>query len=102
MENKVDITLITISLSCVLLLTIAWNVGGVYKKPYLNILNSTSILNLVVLSTAIRYIVKYTKLTRHTNWELCINELTVPLLLLLGSGSCDLACPIIAPNICKD
>ena len=37
---------------CVLLLTIAWCVGGVYKKPSLNILNSSYILNLAAIAVA--------------------------------------------------
>ena len=36
--------------SCLLLLTVAWSVGGVYKKVHLNILNSFSIINLGLLS----------------------------------------------------
>ena len=55
-ESKIDTNLIAISLSCILLLSIAWSAGGVYKKTHLNILNMLSIANLAVLSMAMSYI----------------------------------------------
>ena len=57
-ESKIDTNLIAISLSCILLLSIAWSAGGVYKKTHLNILNMLSIANLAVLSMAMSYINK--------------------------------------------
>ena len=55
-EGNINTNLIAVSLSCVLLLSIAWSVGGVYKKTYLNILNMSSIVNLATLSLAVSYI----------------------------------------------
>ena len=53
-DTKLDVrrNLIAIVCICVLLLTIAWSVGGVYKRPVLNILNSSCILNLIIISIA--------------------------------------------------
>ena len=48
--GKADVILTAVVTSCLLVLTVAWSVGGVYKKAYLNILNSFSIINLGMLS----------------------------------------------------
>ena len=50
-RGKININLRAILMSCLFILSMAWSVGGVYKKTYLNILNSFSIVNLGVLST---------------------------------------------------
>ena len=50
-RGKININLRAILMSCLFILSMAWSVGGVYKKTYLNILNSLSIVNLGVLST---------------------------------------------------
>lgn len=48
--GKVDVKLTAVVTSCLLVFTVAWSVGGVYKKTHLNILNSSFIINLGVLS----------------------------------------------------
>lgn len=45
-----DINLMAVVTSCLLVFTVAWSVGGVYKKTYLNVLNSSFVINLGVLS----------------------------------------------------
>ena len=52
-SNEKNINLTAIILSCLFLLTVAWSVGGVYKKSYLNILNASHIVNLAVSSLLI-------------------------------------------------
>ena len=52
-SNEKNINLAAIILSCLFLLTVAWSVGGVYKKSYLNILNASHIVNLAVSSLLI-------------------------------------------------
>ena len=56
-KSEIDINLNVISTSSVLLLTIAWCTGGIYKKRYLNILNSLSIFNLAFVSIGISYVI---------------------------------------------
>ena len=53
-RNKVSYNLTAITLICVTLLTIAWCVGGIYKKPHLNLLNSSYILNLALTSIVLK------------------------------------------------
>ena len=48
--GKAGVILTAIVTSCLLILTVAWSVGGVYKKAYLNSLNSFFIINLGMLS----------------------------------------------------
>ena len=50
--NNTDVDKATVVVICVLILTIAWSVGGTYKKPYLNILNSSFIFNTFAISLA--------------------------------------------------
>ena len=42
--------LVAIMSGCLLLSTVAWSMGGIYIKPYLNVLNSFFILNLALLA----------------------------------------------------
>ena len=55
-KGKVDTNLTAITSVCVILLVIAWSSGGVYKKTYLNIINSVSIFNLAALAIAAGYL----------------------------------------------
>ena len=52
-KNDMNVNLKAIFCVCVLLLTIAWCVGGVYKKTHLNIINSSYVLNLTLLTITI-------------------------------------------------
>ena len=65
-KSKVDTNITAISSFCVILLTISWCMGGIYKKAHLNILNSSSILNLALLSIAISHTNKYKYKYRNT------------------------------------
>ena len=52
-KGKITTNLSMIGLVCLMLLTISWSLGGVYKKLYLNILSITSIVNLAIVSTVL-------------------------------------------------
>ena len=49
------LNLLIISTFCLLLLTVAWSSGGIYKKWQLNLLSSSMILNLGLLSSTLTY-----------------------------------------------
>ncbi len=49
-KSSMIFNLSVIVFMCILLLTITWCVGGVYKKTYLNVLNASCIFNLAILA----------------------------------------------------
>ena len=57
-KRRIDTNLTVITSVCVLLLSISWSMGGVYKKLHLNALNCASFLNLAALSIAVNYMNK--------------------------------------------
>ena len=70
-RSKINVNLLAISLLCVLLLTIAWSVGGIYKKISLNILNSSFFLNsATLLITSFAQTISYTtRCTSRRTWR---------------------------------
>ena len=54
-HSRINTSLAVISSSCVILMTIAWCAGGIYKKTQLNILNSLYIVNLLAVAIAVSY-----------------------------------------------
>ena len=67
-ENNQKVTPFIIGMMSVLILTLAWSFGGVYKKSWLNLLNASSYLNLAFLSLT-EYYSPYYNTTKHVNQE---------------------------------
>ena len=82
-HNKIDINLTAIISICVLLMTIAWCVGGVYKKLYLNVLNSSYIFNAIAITLAVIYKDKlkqhHFKYSLYSSYTIALATLTVVL-----------------------
>lgn len=55
LDNHRGFHLLMISTFCLLLLTVAWSLGGIYKRWQHNLLSSSMILNLGLLSSALMY-----------------------------------------------
>lgn len=62
-KGRTETNLGAICLVCVLLLTVAWTAGGIYKNFALNTLNLLSILNLGIMSITVRNIKGLSKFT---------------------------------------
>ena len=63
-----------ISMLSVLILTLAWSFGGVYKKWWLKVLNASSFLNLIFLSMTTYYNGSYHTATNYVNKEATISS----------------------------
>ena len=80
--GKNSLNLLTIAGASLLIQTLAWILNGVYKKWYLNILESFFILNLGILSTAVCY-AKF--ITQSTNYKpATYTSVGITFLVLIG------------------
>ncbi len=57
-KNRINLNLIAICAISLIILTMTWGAGGIYKKTHLNVLNSFSVLNLTALSIAMNNIIR--------------------------------------------
>ena len=79
-----DNVLLAISITCLLVLTVAWAAGGVYNNKYLNILSSSYILNIGLLSILTQYPANKSWCTSVTDTAGCVSN-TLAFLSLLGT-----------------
>jgi len=80
--GKNSLNLLTIAGASLLIQVLAWILNGVYKKRYLNILESVFILNLGILSTAVCY-AKF--ISQSTNYKPATNtSVDITFLVLIG------------------
>ena len=91
-NGRLNQSLYPISFFCVLLLTVSWSNGGIYKKIHLNILNLTSIVNLCIMplylttvkSPLAKYIYQNRKLVKAGNFRAATySSFSIEVLLLV-------------------
>ena len=66
-ENRLDSNLTAVTIACLLIFTVAWCMGGIYKTKFLNFLNSYFILNLAILAAVTNLIINSSDKLRRKN-----------------------------------